>query len=73
MAENDPPRYFIFEVDVEYHSDLHECDDDYPMAAELMTIKQEKTEEKQLEHKAKYFATTCPYSIKLNIFKTNDM
>ena len=32
MAENDPPRHFIFDVDMDYPSALHDRDFDYPMA-----------------------------------------
>ena len=65
MVENEPPRHFIFEVDLEYPSTLHERDDDYPMAPELMTITTETTGPKQHELRAKYFAAACPYSRKL--------
>ena len=50
---------------MEYPSELHERDDDYPMAPELMTIAPEITGLKQNELKAKYFAAACPYSRKL--------
>ena len=65
MANNESPRHFIFEVDIEYPSDLHESDDDYPMAPELMTIAPEITGPKQHELRAKYFAAACQYSRKL--------
>ena len=63
--KNDPTRHFIFEVNVKYPSELLERADVYLMAAELMTIKQETTGEKQLKHRANYFTASCPYSLKL--------
>ena len=40
-------KSFIFEVDMEYPPELHERDDDYPLAPEVMTIEPEITGEKQ--------------------------
>ena len=65
MANNEPPRHYIFDVDMEYPNAIHERHDDYPMAPELMTITPETTGPKQHELKAKYFAAACPYSRKL--------
>ena len=65
MVKNEPPRHFIFDVDMEYPSALHKRDDDYPMTQELMFITPETTGPKQHELKAKYFAAACPHSRKL--------
>ena len=40
-------KCFILEVDLEYPLELHERDDDYPLAPEVMTIEPETTGEKQ--------------------------
>ena len=40
-------KSFIFEVDLEYLPELHERDDNYPLAPEVMTIEPEITGEKQ--------------------------
>ena len=40
-------KSFIFEVDLEYPPELHERDDDYPLAPEVMTFEPEITGEKQ--------------------------
>ena len=40
-------KSFIFEVDLEYPPELHERDDDYPLALEVMTTEPEITGEKQ--------------------------
>ena len=50
---------------MEYPSDLHKRDDDYPMAPELMNITPEITRPKHHELRAKYFTAACPYSRKL--------
>ena len=35
IVENEPPRHFIFEVNMEYPNELHERDDGYPMALSI--------------------------------------
>ena len=58
-------KSFIFEVDLEYPPELHERDDDYPLAPEVMTIEPEITGEKQHNLRAQYFGAACPFSRKL--------
>ena len=58
-------KSFIFEVDLEYPPQLHERDDDYPLAPEVMTIEPEITGDKQHNLRAQYFGAACPYSRKL--------
>ena len=58
-------KSFILEVDLEYPPELHERDDDYPLAPEVMTIEPEITGEKQHNLRAQYFGAACPYSRKL--------
>ena len=41
--ENEYKKSFILEVDLEYQPELHERDDDYPLAPEVMTIEPEIT------------------------------
>ena len=55
-------KSFIFEVDMEYPPELHERDDEYPLAPEVMTIEPEITGEKQHNLRAQYFGAACPYS-----------
>ena len=50
---------------MEYPSELHERDDDYQLAPEVMTIEPEITSEKQHNLCAQYFGAACPYSRKL--------
>ena len=40
-------KSFILEVDLEYPPELHELDNDYPLAPEVMTIEPEISGEKQ--------------------------
>ena len=58
-------KSFILEVDLEYPPELHERDDDYPVAPEVMTIEPEITGAKQHNLRAQYFGVVCPYSRKL--------
>ena len=53
---------------MEYSPELHERDDDYPLAPEVMTIEPEITSEKQHNLRAQYFGAACPYSRKLICF-----
>ena len=56
---------FIFEVDIEYPPGLHERDDEYLLAPEVMTIEPEITGKKQHNLRAVYFGEACSYSRKL--------
>ena len=58
-------KSFILEVDLEYPPELHERDDDYPLAPEVMTIEPEITGEKKHNLRAQYFGAACPHSQKL--------
>ena len=50
---------------MEYLLELHERDDDYPLAPEIMTIDPIITGEKQHNLRVQYFGAACPYSSKL--------
>ena len=52
-------------MDFEFPPELHERDDDYPLAPEVMIIEPEITGEKQHNLRAQYFAAACLYSRKL--------
>ena len=45
-------KSFIFEIHLEYPPELHERDDDYPLARDVMTIEPEITGEKQHDLRA---------------------
>ena len=50
---------------MEYPPKLHERDDDYLLAPEVMTIEPEITGEKQHNLRAQYHGAACPFSLKL--------
>ena len=58
-------KSIILEVNLKYPPELHERDDDYPLAPEVMTIEPEITGEKQHNVRTQYFGAACPYSHKL--------
>ena len=58
-------KSFILEVDVEYQLELHERDDDYPLAPEVVTIEYEITGDKQHNQRAQYIGAACLYNRKL--------
>ena len=58
-------KSFILEVNLEHPPKLHERNDDYPLAPEVITIEPEVTVEKYHNLCAQYFGTACPYSRKL--------
>ena len=52
-------KCFIFETDLEFPPELHERDDDYPLALEVLIIEPEITGEKQHNLCSQYFVTAC--------------
>ena len=64
-GKEEDKKSFIFEVDMEYPPELHERDNDYPLAPEVMIIKPEITGEKQHNLRAHYLGAACPCSGKL--------
>ena len=57
---------YIFQVDLDYPPQFHDRDEDYPLATETMTIDARMADnEKQVELRAKYYGSACPFRRKL--------
>ena len=54
-TELKPNTAYIFEVDLEYPANIHDRDDDYLLAPELLEIKTEMLSEKQLRLRRLYY------------------
>ena len=57
--------YYILQVDLEYPPEIHDRDDDYPMAPELLDITPEMLSETQHRLVIKYYNAAVPGSKKL--------
>ena len=57
--------YYILQVDLEYPPEIHDRDDDYPMAPELLDITPEMLSETQHRLVVKYYNAAVPGSKKL--------
>jgi hypothetical protein len=64
-ADIKPYTAYIFEVDLEYPEHMHDRDDDYPLAPELLEIKTEMLSEKQMRLRRLYYGDSEPFSRKL--------
>ena len=60
-----PVTAYIFEVDLEYPNAIHDRDDDYPLAPEVMQIQTEMLSEKQMRLRRLYYGNSDPFSRKL--------
>ena len=60
-----PNKAYIFEIDLEYPANIHDRDDDYLLAPELLEIKTEMLSEKQLRVRRLYYDDSEPFSRKL--------
>ena len=65
VSQIDPNTAYILEVDLEYPRHLHDRDDDYPLAPELLEIETGMLSQKHLELRRKYYGASNPYSRKL--------
>ena len=65
IEEIDFSMQYILEVDLEYSREIHDRDDDYPLAPELMEIKTEMLSAKHLQLRRKYYGAATPYIRKL--------
>ena len=55
----------IFEDDLVYPNAIHDRDDDYPLAPEVMQIKTEMLSEKQMRLRRLYYGDSDPFNRKL--------
>ena len=60
-----PFTAYIFEVDLEYPDAIHDRDDYYSLAPEVMHIKTEMLSEKQMRLRRLYYGDSDPFSRKL--------
>ena len=65
IEEIDFSMHYILEDDLEYPRDIHDRDDDYPLAPELIEIKTEMLFAKHLQLRRKYYCAATPYNRKL--------
>ena len=65
IEEIDFSMQYILKVDLEYPREIHDRDDDYPLAPEVMEIKTEMVSAKHLQLRRKYYGAATPYSRKL--------
>ena len=57
--------YYILEVDLEYPTEIHDRDDDYPMASQMINVRPETLSETQHRLLVDYFNGRAPGSKKL--------
>ena len=60
-----PDTVYIFEVDLMYQANIHNRNDDYPLAPELLEIKTEMLSMKQLRFRRLYYGDSKLFSRKL--------
>ena len=65
VKEIDYSAAYILEVDLEYFHELHDSDDEYPLASYVMEIKTEMLSKKHLQLRLKYYDAATPCSRKL--------
>ena len=61
----DQEKHYIIEIDLDYPPELHDRNDDYPLAPKMMNIDAKITGEKQHQLRAKYFGAACPFNCQL--------
>ena len=55
--------YFILDVDIEYPAEIHDRDDDFPMAPEMMMVDAKLHNETQLKLITRYYPNVKPQAI----------
>ena len=57
-----PNTAYMFEVDLKYPDNIHDRDDDYPLAPELLEIKTEMLSENQFRLRRLFYGDSKPFS-----------
>ena len=65
LRKLNPNTAYIFQINLVYPANIHDCDDDYPLTPKLLEIKTEILSGMQLRLRRLYYGDSEPFSRKL--------